>query len=378
MVMSINFAVLFLSLIILFNNWGKNFASIYLAVSLTCLSLLSSTIQLVLHVQNANLLALFLVNAGPFSFLIGPFFFFFVRSILTNNAKLKKWDLLYFIPFFLCLIENIPYMFTSFDYKLSIANKVIQNPLQLKNIPLRLLIPLYWNNIMRMLYVGIFLTCSIVLLISNYYKVLNSKVIGKKKLLIKYKWILYFILAYCIITFNLLFVYYKFGQAIDNTWLTNVKTNTILNAIVYLTIPLCVLLLPEVLYGFTININTTNNKKTDLLDLDIKRLNNNFFNEHAYLNPSISLDTFAKESQIDKDGLELYIEKNEHLTFVDLVNKARVDYLCELLEDCKTDEYTIEALAKMSGFSSRQTMYLAFKRFKNTSPSEYLYNLKGS
>ena len=59
-----------------------------------------------------------------------------------------------------------------------------------------------------------------------------------------------------------------------------------------------------------------------------------------------------------------FIKKNTGLGFADLINKSRVDYLVELLRDGKHEEYTIEALAKMSGFGSRQTMYKAFAKFK--------------
>jgi AraC-like DNA-binding protein len=58
------------------------------------------------------------------------------------------------------------------------------------------------------------------------------------------------------------------------------------------------------------------------------------------------------------------------------LNKSRVDYLVELLREGKHEEYTIEALAKMSGFGSRQTMYKAFAKFRNQSPTDFIDSLK--
>jgi AraC-like DNA-binding protein len=374
MVMAINISVFFLSLIILFYNWGKHFTPIYFAVSLTCMSVLSTNIQLILNAKSEFYFAIFVVNSGPVVYLIGPFFFFFVRSMLTNGSKLKKLDLLYFIPFALSLIETIPYICTSFDYKLNIARSIIQNPLLLKTAPFKLFIPIYLNNVIRLLYTLFFVCLSATWFISFCAKNLKGKAVGQKNMLTNYKWLAYIILVYILITTNLLIVLNIFGHSEDNSWTSISKIYALVNAIAYLTVPLSILIFPEILYGIS-NSNIVNFKKSTLSEEELKRLNNLFFKKLAYLNPAISLDSFSKEVEINKDELAFYIEQNEHLNFVDFVNKTRVEYLIDLLKDNQNDEYTIEALAKMSGFSTRQTMYLAFKRFKNSSPSEYLYSI---
>ena len=89
----------------------------------------------------------------------------------------------------------------------------------------------------------------------------------------------------------------------------------------------------------------------------------------------ILIDCNLENLSVDLDSNKIivtaFIKKNTGLGFADLINKSRVDYLVELLRQGKYEDYTIEALAKMSGFGSRQTMYKAFAKFRNQSPTNY-------
>ena len=101
-----------------------------------------------------------------------------------------------------------------------------------------------------------------------------------------------------------------------------------------------------------------------------------FYTSHFYLKEKASIENLSVDLDSNKIIVTAFIKKNTGLGFADLINKSRVDYLVELLRDGKHEEYTIEALAKMSGFGSRQTMYKAFAKFKKQSPTDFIDSLK--
>ncbi len=101
-----------------------------------------------------------------------------------------------------------------------------------------------------------------------------------------------------------------------------------------------------------------------------------FYASHFYLKEKASIENLSIDLDSNKIIVTAFIKKNTGLGFADLINKSRVDYLVELLREGKQEDYTIEALAKMSGFGSRQTMYKAFAKFRNQSPTDFIDSLK--
>jgi AraC-like DNA-binding protein len=101
-----------------------------------------------------------------------------------------------------------------------------------------------------------------------------------------------------------------------------------------------------------------------------------FYASHFYLKEKASIENLSVDLDSNKIIVTAFIKKNTGLGFADLINKSRVDYLVELLRQGKYEDYTIEALAKMSGFGSRQTMYKAFAKFRNQSPTDFIESLK--
>lgn len=101
-----------------------------------------------------------------------------------------------------------------------------------------------------------------------------------------------------------------------------------------------------------------------------------FYTSHFYLKEKANIENLSIDLDSNKIIVTAFIKKNTGLGFADLLNKSRVDYLVDLLKQGKHEEFTIEALAKMSGFGSRQTMYKAFAKFKQQSPTDYIDSLK--
>ena len=148
---------------------------------------------------------------------------------------------------------------------------------------------------------------------------------------------------------------------------------------VYSTHILTVILVLGVLYRpHSINAPWYHYDLSDVNKVEISKDNFEiaFYTSHFYLKEKASIESLSVDLDSNKIIVTAFIKKNTGLGFADLINKSRVDYLVELLKEGKQEEYTIEALAKMSGFGSRQTMYKAFAKFKKQSPTDFIDSLK--
>ncbi|MDP1727395.1 MAG: helix-turn-helix domain-containing protein [Bacteroidota bacterium] len=97
-----------------------------------------------------------------------------------------------------------------------------------------------------------------------------------------------------------------------------------------------------------------------------------FFNKAYFLNKEASLDVLSKQLDVSTEELGNFIFNNYGLGFNDLVNKHRILYFMELVSSGKYGNYTIDALAQDSGFSSRHHLYKPFKKFHGGTPSDFM------
>jgi AraC-like DNA-binding protein len=100
-----------------------------------------------------------------------------------------------------------------------------------------------------------------------------------------------------------------------------------------------------------------------------------FFSKAYYLNKAASLEHLSKELNVSPLETGNFIYANYGLSYTDLVNKHRVSYFIDLLSTGKFGDYTIEALALQSGFSSRHHLYKSFKKFHGGTPSDYIKSI---
>lgn len=98
--------------------------------------------------------------------------------------------------------------------------------------------------------------------------------------------------------------------------------------------------------------------------------------EQLFLMPDFSLNDLAKRVNISANLLSMVINSQLNLSFSDFINKYRIEHAKELLNDIKSNRYTIESVAYDCGFSNRTSFYNAFRKFANQSPTDYLKEIK--
>lgn len=91
-----------------------------------------------------------------------------------------------------------------------------------------------------------------------------------------------------------------------------------------------------------------------------------------YAQKEASLDGLALLLKANPSSLVNFIAKKYDMSFSDLVNKNRVNYFFEIVQNPNYQNFTIDALAREVGFSSRQHLTKPFKKFHGGNPSDLI------
>lgn len=90
-----------------------------------------------------------------------------------------------------------------------------------------------------------------------------------------------------------------------------------------------------------------------------------------YKNVELTIYDLAKLLETNYKYLSKAINLNSNQNFVSYINSYRVEESKQLLKNTDYDNYTIEALAEMSGFKSKSAFNTAFKKITGQTPSEF-------
>ncbi|GGX04391.1 helix-turn-helix domain-containing protein [Aquimarina muelleri] len=122
-----------------------------------------------------------------------------------------------------------------------------------------------------------------------------------------------------------------------------------------------------------INIISPEEKKRTIAELEdtIKVIEEYMLETKAYLNPSISLKTFANDIKLPERLISKAINRIEHKNFNNYINYYRIEEFKKLLSMDRHKKFSISAIANEVGFNSRASFYKNFKDIVGVSPSIY-------
>jgi len=113
------------------------------------------------------------------------------------------------------------------------------------------------------------------------------------------------------------------------------------------------------------------NQEVDI-EIDKIQFNLYFIEQRYYTKTEASLEDFSGVLKVKPAILSQFVQDEYDLSFNDLINKFRVNYFFEIVQDEAYQNYTIDALAKLAGFNSRQHLNKPFKKFHGGNPSDLL------
>lgn len=312
----------------------------------------------------------------PFMFLIGPLYFFYVKSLTEEHLKFRVWDVLHLVPFFLVLWYYIGYYLLPAETKISLfQNWTMGEPLSIQT----------WLYISFNLIVTFGYFLATFWLIRDEEKKLfdfisNNQILRKvSQLKIMTAGFSLYVFTF-LITLILLFVFETYTFVIDYSW---VLTKTLfIHALGFIAVTQ-----PKV---FSVtgdfkpsgsSLNGSKYEKSGLSDEQanayFKKLIKLIEEEQPYLNSDLKLTTLAEEMSVSSNLLSQAINQNSEENFSGLINRYRIEHAKELLRrmDPSSDK-TIFEIAMDSGFNTKSSFNRNFKEYTSQTPSSYRESVK--
>ncbi len=119
-------------------------------------------------------------------------------------------------------------------------------------------------------------------------------------------------------------------------------------------------------------ISGTNGYSIEKLESDKLILLKTMEEDHPYLDPSLSLDKLAIQTDMNPKYLSLILNSTLNKNFYEFVNEYRIEKVKELLLSPDLKHLTIAAIANEAGFNSKSSFNSIFKKYTNLTPKEYL------
>ena len=114
----------------------------------------------------------------------------------------------------------------------------------------------------------------------------------------------------------------------------------------------------------------------DGLETIFKEVEQFLLNSKGYLSPDYISANLSVETGFRGELIRNSIKKYSNMSVPLFINSYRIEYACKLIEKGYLKNFSIEALAEKSGFSSQENFNRVFKILKLCTPSEFNKTIK--
>jgi AraC-like DNA-binding protein len=380
---------LLISSILLISHWSENKGIVYLIVVIILFSIRQFIFILIHSDAHVEVLALLLFHLDPLFFLLGPFFLYYLKSLVHGKFVMDKYLLVYAIPAFIAGINTLPYYSYPFAEKVAESAAIQGNYFLDGPVNFQLLFfPFKYQLRFAALYNLSLILFSFVYLIRLKK---NSAIPLKKKVTVLLNRILAATTLVVIIP-NLMVLFYvlvnspKTGELVFRQ--AAFENN---GAIFFMTllVPLSFFLVPSWLYNDQASANPLEKIRAFLQRLrlstsettlasklekseDLERIITYLETEKPYVNVSFSLHDISQALNIPHIRVTTCFNKELNASFPSYRNKLRVAHAIALLREGAHLTTSIEGIAERSGFKSKSAFYLAFKAVHGITPVDWI------
>lgn len=371
------------SFLLYFTNRNKSFGPRILAAILFCISY--SLFGYLLYISELFRKFPHLYRTPVFmSLCVAPLTYIYVRSILEQAFRFKKWDFLYFVPAILYTAQFIPFYLLPVEEKSLIVEKALAS----KSFGVREpegMLPAGIGYILRMGY-------SFCIIIATYFLLIRWKRSPKKELLNIhqnneiFRWLVYLTLVLSS-TFFILIIGYVFQIT---RYLEQYRVATLTVTLTIFFICVYLLLKPNILYGLkgwlVLPAEPGVPEQAPLSsDPVIKRqtisqgqgenykqiIEEHFEKNQPFLKQRYTIKDLSREVEIPSYLISAFINQEYGKNFSEYVNENRIAFLTEFAKQNPDAllRYTLEVLGQMGGFKSRAAFIAAVKRHTGKTPS---------
>ena len=371
--------------LLLYNeNAIKTFANYLLAsYFIFCISCLSVYV-LIIYGIIIDVPYLYKITA-PINFLLPPIVYLYVRVMLFNKQKLKFLDFLHIIPFLLVFINYLPFYLLPISNKKDIIQELLKDINTSYNIQVGY-ISEYIVNIFRILQNLIYLIFQWKLIIT--FNKQNKNIEVEKQINNVIKWLRIFtslstisLFAFILLAFTALVFKDIYADGFIFHLPDYIFASCFFIISTYLlTHPSIFAGLPFIKYKQTPSTLILN--QTDYIpyieqdySTEIAIILDYFETKKPYLKKGLNISQLAVEINIPTRLISFIINQHFEMRFNEFINKYRVSYIKEKINEKYLDSFTLNSLASEAGFSNLTTFIAAFKKIENCTPSEYLLKI---
>ena len=299
-------------------------------------------------------------------FLIGPFLYFYTRSMTSKNFVFKRIHLLNLIPFFI----DVTFRNYRFFSHPNIADIMREEGYFISYSELR------WRYITMDIHVIIYVIAALIVLYryrSKLKEIFSS--IEKMKLSWLYLVLFGFLLVH-------LFHLSKLTLAYSNEiWREIFGLSMHIGSMLLATIIVFKgLKQPEIFSGFDEKTIRQKYAKIALsqekMEHYSKKLTQYMETEKPFLNPSLNVNELAYKLSIPSHYISQILSRRLNQNFYHFVNKYRIEESKRILADKANNKKTVLEVLYEVGFNSKSTFNAIFKQYTGVTPTQFINSQK--
>ncbi len=386
---------IFTSFLLIYYLSSLNRSNAFLALFFLCCNWVVLVYYGLHYTQNLFWEGLCFVHFLPLSYLLGPFLFFYVKTLVTDKRKLEKFDFIHLIPAAFIAINCLPFTTLPFDQKAKIAHEII-NITEKYTLDFQF-VSFEFILVSRSLHLLAYCLFSLI-----YFTVHSQRTKTKFGQLstnhgILKRWIYLLCAIQFVISSNSVLhmltvvgIYFDFQSDAYTQIFTSKQHYFAVAGGGFFLQNLFLFLFPKILYG---NVSFIPDKASNNLIRDIRsnlpkkrnfvEINLEFEEELAayllslpFTKKEFSIAQMSFDLKIPERTLSLYFNTSLGLSFSEWRKKIRIDYAIVMIDSGDSKKITIEAISSNAGFASRSKFIDAFKEQMGITPSAYIKSLE--
>ena len=304
-------------------------------------------------------------------FLIGPVFFFYVKTLLNRNFKLTQKDFIHFLPAIVYFIYSLIVFISD---KLILDEFYFYADGKDKDLD-------FWYQMAGLISMLFYLFMSLTYYLS-YRKLSLQEVSFANE--VAFKWIKHFTIAFSLILVLrvLFFILNPEWGAFGSKYWYYLCFSILLMYISITgysnTIKTTIKLDSNLLVKFEPSGNDksgdTKNESGEALALHEwkDKITHLFEAEDVYKNPNLTLTDLASLLNTNRNIISKAINQEFKMNFNDFVNEKRAEAVIEKLKNGEHSNNTLLGIALDCGFNSKTTFNRAFKKHTGTAPKQFI------
>jgi AraC-like DNA-binding protein len=315
----------------------------------------------------------FFRTLAPLFYTVPPLNFMFLWYLFHPRATFKKSHLIFFLPFLLQLVENMPFYVSDKMTKIQEVKWMLsQGDYFAFSERFMWFDPIYHVYAKFVMYVLFYV--AMVYFYVQFRREKQNQILFEKGIF--HYWVIG-ILVFRLCT--VIYIWYTFIYT-DNGKTSFITTDYLLVAefvfhLLYLAINpklLDVQILAENLRGTDKPEVVLTDEEGERLQQLAAKVEDYFKTTEVFLNSQLTAELLGSLTGHPHRMIGQAIKHAHGISFRDYLNNYRISYIEEKLSDpTYLAKSSIETIAEASGFGSRQSFYTAFKKAKGCTPKEY-------